>query len=644
MSADHCGGATGVITAPSDSARFALVGNPNTGKSTLFNALTGLRAKVANYPGVTVSRYVGPVELADGRKVVVEDLPGTYSLDAISPDEQIVTDVLTKDSDTPDALLVVAEATNLQLSLNLLAQALQTELPAMVVLTFGDELARRGGSLDIPALAKALGVPVVAVNAGNRNQLMELRAVMAEHSNWSKPTVLPPTDPTQLPAWIESVLAAASYQAPQLDERTRKIDNVLLHPLWGSVIFFVVMFLFFQVIFTVAQPFQGWIEDGFAWLSEQVSDKVEIPWLASFLADGLIGGVGGVLVFVPQIALLFLMIAILESTGYMSRAAFLMDRVMGTVGLEGRAFVSMLSGMACAIPAIMSTRSLPSARDRLTTIMTVPLMTCSARVPVYVLLVGMLVPDDVIGLQGLVMFGLYLFGAFLTMTGAWIAKRFFGGRGPVLPFFMEMPSYQAPQWRSVGTGVWDSLKIFLMKIGRIILILTIALWALVSLPSYSDEQMAAAGVDVQDSAAVATYQIDNSAAAAVAKVVQPVFDPLGYDWRITASVLASLGAREVFVSTMGLLASAEDPDEPRGALDDMVWLSGDKAGQPLFTPDVIVSLLLFFAIALHCTSTLAVMRRETGTWKWPLIAFTYMGVLAWLTAFFGRMITLAILS
>lgn len=644
MSADHCGGATALVDAPAGTTKFALVGNPNTGKSTLFNALTGLRTKVANYPGVTVSRYLGTVDLGDGQKAVIEDLPGTYSLDAISPDEQIVTDVLTKDSDTPDALLVIAEATNLQLSLNLLAQALQTELPAMVVLTFGDELARRSGSIDMPALSVALGVPVVAVNAGNRNQLMDLRALMRDYENWSKPTVAPPTDPTKLPAWIDSVLSAASYKSPQIDERSRKIDDVLLHPVWGSVIFFAVMFLFFQMIFTVAQPFQGWIEDGFAWLSEQVSANVEIPWLASFLADGLIGGVGGVLVFVPQIALLFLMIAILESTGYMSRAAFLMDRVMGTVGLEGRAFVSMLSGMACAIPAIMSTRSLPSARDRLTTIMTVPLMTCSARLPVYVLLVGMLVPDEIFGLQGVVMFGLYLFGAFLTMTAAWVSKKFFGGRGPALPFFMEMPSYQPPQWRSVGTAVWDSVKMFLTKVGRIILILTIALWALVSLPSYSDEQLAAAGVDLEDSAAVATYQIDNSAAAAVAKTVQPVFAPLGYDWRITASVLSSLGAREVFVSTLGMLASAEDPEEPRAEMSEMVWLDGEKAGEPLFTPDVIVSLLLFFAIALQCTSTLAVMRRETGTWKWPLIAFGYMGALAWLTAFLGRMITLAIIG
>ncbi|MFB9621158.1 ferrous iron transporter B [Brooklawnia cerclae] len=618
------------------------MGNPNAGKSTLFNALTGLSAKVANYPGVTVSRSVGSVAVGDQR-VVVEDLPGTYSLDPISPDEQIVARVIEgHEGESPDGVVVVLDATSLRRSLGLLAQVQQTGLPTLVVLTFTDELARRGGGIDLAALSDAVGNQVVPVTAGNRNQLHDLIAQLDDPCCWRVPAVPAPTDPAQVTGWVDSVLTAAGFRIPQVDARTRRIDSVLLHPVWGTVIFLVAMVVFFQVIFTVAAPIQGWIETLFGWLATLVDEYVTVGWLSGLLADGIIGGVGSVLVFLPQIALLFAMIAVLESSGYMSRVAFLMDRVMGRAGLEGRAFVAMLSSVACAVPGIMATRSLPSARDRIATMMTAPLMTCSARLPVYTMLIAMLVPSDArlgpLGLQGLVMFAMYLLGAVSAMGAAWVFKYVLRGKGPALPFYMEMPSYQAPRLSDIGHAVWDACAHFVMRVGRIILVLTIAIWALLSLPVASDQDLATAGVDPTDEVAVAEYQIDNSAAAAVGKTIQPVFEPLGFDWRITVGLLSAMGARETFVATMGQMVSADNPDDPGSALQEMTWISGPHAGQKLFTPGVAAALLVYFAFALQCTSTIAVLKQESGGWKWPVIAFVYLTALAWVSALVVKLV------
>lgn len=637
----HHGGAATLL--PEGARRFALLGNPNAGKSTLFNSLTGLNAKVANYPGATVTRYLGTAKVA-GTQVIVEDLPGTYSLDPISPDEQIVTELLDDTHhERPDALLALVDATSLRRSLGLVAQLQHTGIPILVVLTFCDELARRGGSIDIPGLAKALGQRVMAVTGGNRNQLADLRAAMAEVEQWPVPAVVPATEPQRVTSWINSVLRAAHYSSPQPDERTRKLDAVLLHPVWGTLIFAVTMLVFFQVIFSVAAPIQGWIEDAFAWLGGLAGQRIPIEWLAGLISDGLVGGVGGVLTYIPQIALLFLMISLLESSGYMSRAAFLMDRLMGKAGLEGRAFVAMLSGLACAVPGIMATRSLPSAKDRLVTMLTVPMMTCSARLPVYTLLIAQLVPArpawGPIGIQGLILFGLYIYGSLGAMASAWVFKRFFGGRGNTLPFYMEMPSYRMPSVRGVGQAVWEAIKVFVSKVARIILLLSVVLWALLNLPTHSTAQMAAGGVDVNNPTAVASYRIDHSAAAAVGKAIQPVFEPLGFDWRVTVGVLASVGAREVFVATLGQIASAQNPEEPGASVAQMTWDDGPHAGQRVFTPGTTIALLLFFVFALQCTSTIAALRRESGSWKWPGFAFGYLFALAWLTALIGRVIT-----
>ena len=637
MAVHHHGPAPAADAAPGV-ARIALVGSPNSGKTTLFNALTGLRAKTGNYPGVTVARYEGVARLGE-QDVVVEDLPGTYSLDPISPDERVVSDVLDlehRDTATPDGLVVTLDATTLRRSLGLLAQVLAADLPVCVVLTFHDELTRRQGALDVPALSRALGVPVVTVVAGRRRDLGALRDLLADPAAWDVPVVPPPTHPREVTAWIASVLDAAGYRAPVVDARTRRVDAVLLHPVWGTLVFFVTMFAFFQVIFTVAAYPQGWIEDLFGWLGGLVDQHVGIPWLSSFLSDAVLGGVGGVLVFLPQIALLFVLISLLEGVGYMARAAFLMDRVMSKAGLEGRAFVALLSSLACAIPGIMATRTLPSARDRIATMMGAPLMTCSARLPVYVLLIGLLVPSSTkvgpFGAQGLVMFALYLLGAVSAMVAAWAFSRLGRSTGPLLPFYMEMPPYRMPSLRSIGLAVYDACGAFVRKVARIILVTTVILWLLLNLPMRSTAEMRAAGVDTGDSGAVSSYVIDHSYGAAVGRFVEPVFEPLGFDWRINVGVLASLSARETFVATLGQVAAADDPENPSAALKKMTVQEGPRAGEKLFTAPVLASLLVFFLYALQCMSTVGMLRRESGSWKWPAIAFGYLFVTAWLMA------------
>ncbi|MDF3142931.1 MULTISPECIES: ferrous iron transporter B [unclassified Streptomyces] len=418
---------------------------------------------------------------------------------------------------------------------------------------------------------------------------------------------------------------------------------MLLHPLWGTAVFFAVMMLFFQTVFTLAAPLQDGVESLFAWLSVQVDAQVGSPWLSGLLGDALIGGVGGVLVFVPQIVLLFLLLALLEGVGYMARAAFLMDRVMARFGLEGRAFVALLSSFACAIPGIMATRTLPSARDRLATMMAAPLMTCSARLPVYVLLIGLLVDPSVtvgpFGAQGLVMFGLYLLGAVSAMLAAWVFKTIGDRRGQAMPFSMELPPYRLPAPRAVLVAMWSSARAFLHKCTTVIVATSVVLWLLLNLPLHTDAQLRAAGIDTTDSVAVSAYTVDHSYAADLGRLVAPVFDPQGFDWRINVGVLSAQAARETFVASLGQVAAAEDPEQPAQALGNMTYPDGPRAGEPVFTAPTIAALLVYFVYALQCMATVAVLRRETGTWRWPTIAFTYLTVLAWLMAYLARTAT-----
>jgi ferrous iron transport protein B len=623
----HDSGGTDTVTA--GAPRIALVGSPNAGKTSIFNGLTGLRAKTGNYPGVTVARFVGTCRVGTDR-YEIEDLPGTYSLEPISPDEQILVDILDgrqAGAARPDALLAVVDATTLRRSLGLIAQILQRGLPTCVVVTFTDELAYRQGRLEVDAFAQALGVPAVAVLGHRGRGLTRLRQLLAGWRDWPVPPLAPPVDPVERRAWTESILAFAGYRAAERHRVSHRVDGILLHPLWGTLTFFAVMVLFFQTVFAVAAPLQSGVEAVFARLSTVVVDHVGNPWLAGLLGDAIIGGVGGVLVFVPQILLLFLLIALLENVGYMSRAAFLMDRVMARAGLEGRAFVALLSSFACAIPGIMATRTLPSAKDRIATMMAAPLMTCSARLPVYVLLIGVLVDSSArigpFGVQGLIMFGMYLLGAVSAMLTAWVFKKIGDRHGALLPFTMEMPPYRMPSVRSVLVAMWAAARAFLRKCSTIIVSTSMALWLLLNLPLRSAASLRAAGVDTADASAVSAYTVEHSYAAGLGHLMAPVFDPLGFDWRINVAVLSAQSARETFVATLGQVAAADGP-----------------RGQLVLTAPTIAALLVYFAFALQCVSTIAVIRRETGTWKWPAVAFGYLTGLAWLLAYAARMLTM----
>jgi len=624
-----------------EGAHIALLGAPNAGKSSVFNRLTGLRVKTGNYPGVTVTRASGQV--SDGATtVVVTDLPGTYGLEPASPDEQIVVDHLLgrlPGTAAPDALLLVVDATALRRSLGLVAQALATGRTSAVALTMTDELAARGGSVDVAALSGAIGVPVHPVVGHRGRGIPALRESLLSWDDWSAPIVAPPADRAGITAWTTSVLDRAAYRPARPSTATRGIDHVILHPVWGLIAFAAVMTGFFQLIFSVAAPAQGWIESLFAWLGGVSAQGISHPVLSDLVQTALIGGVGGVLVFLPQIFLLFAMMALLEGVGYLSRAAVLMDRVMAVSGLDGRAFVSMLSSVACAIPGIMSTRTMPSSRDRLATMLAAPLMPCSARLPVYLLLVGMLVPAGAswgpFGAQGLAMLCLYLLGGVSAMVVASLLRSTVLRTGG-LPFYLELPSYRVPTLRGVVEQVWSPVKMFLRKVGTIIVISTIALWALMSFPAHDAEvaEMAPGAADA--------YVLDHSYAASVGHAVEPIFRPLGFDWRIDVGLIGALAAREVFVSTLGQVVAAQDPGSPSAELAHVTWTGGARAGQPVFTAPTIVALLVFFVYALQCMSTIAVLRRESNSWRWPALAFVGFGSVAWVMAWLARTIAMAV--
>mgnify|MGYP000909336209 FL=1 len=675
--ADCHGGSDSSKTLVAGSRRIALAGAPNAGKTSIYNALTGLHAKTGNYPGVTVQRSLGTCKIGN-TTLTIEDLPGAYSLDPISPDEQVVRDVLTDASETvsvPDALIVVIDATTLRRGMNFVAEALALDLPTCLVVTMTDELSRRTGRLNVAALGHALGIPAVRVIGHRGIGMPDLRAQLAQVATWQRTPLPPPTDPDEITSWADSVLAAADYLPPESDQITSAIDKVLLRPIPGTIVFFTIMFLFFQAIFTWAEPFKGAIEDGFGALGQLVHGWLDDshPLLAGLVGDGLIGGVGSVLTFIPQIIIMFLIIAVLEGVGYMSRAAFLMDKVMSRAGLEGRAFVALLSSLACAIPGIMATRTLPSTKDRVATMLAAPLMTCSARLPVYVIMISLTVDGGAkigpFGARGVVMFALYLLGAVSAMAAAWAVKQLTDRGNILLPFYMEMPPYRMPRVRTVLIMVWDACKGFLKKAGTIITLTTVILWVLLNVPMRSDAQFEAfcasdtqcaaisAAVEKPESSTVkgddgevvtdpeeldklleaqkTSYTMDNSWAAKGGKAVQPVFEPLGFDWRINVAVLSSLAARETFVATLGQIAAAEDPEEPTSHLTTMTYQQDtltNKAGDKLFNPATVVAILVFFVYALQCMATAGAMRRETGSWKWPIIAFVYMFVTAWVMA------------
>jgi ferrous iron transport protein B len=607
--------------------RLGLIGSPNSGKTTLFNALTGLRARVGNYPGVTVERREGDAVVGEACLRVI-DLPGVYSLSPLSPDEAVVARVLegsVAEVPPPDGIVLTLDATSLERSLLLVAEVLRLERPVCVVLTMMDELAARGGRIDLAKLEDALGVPVVGVVGHRGLGLGELRRLLPHPERWSRPPLLPPSEPRERDAWLASVLARVLVRRAGPSRTTEAIDRVVLHPVAGTLLFAGVMVLFFQLIFAWATPAMDAIDAGVGALGETLRGALPATMLTDFLVDGVIAGVGSVVVFLPQILLLFTLLYLLEDLGYMARAAFVVDRLMGRIGLEGRAFVALLSSYACAVPGIMATRTIPSPRQRLVTILVSPLMTCSARLPVYALLIGAFVPPVTVagflGLQGLVLLGLYVLGGSAALAAATLLSRTLG-RGDALPFYLELPSYRVPPARLVVSQVWGAARAFLRRAGTIILAVSIALWFLLHFPR----------VEAPPGPDGARLALEASAAGQLGVALEPVIAPLGFDWKIGVGLVASLAAREVIVATLAQIYAASESES--GSLRDAIRADVDpRTGQPVFTPATVASLLVFFVFALQCTSTLATMRRETNSWRWPAFAFGYLLALAWGASF-----------
>jgi ferrous iron transport protein B len=627
-----------VSAAASSHVRLGLIGSPNSGKTTLFNALTGLRARVGNYPGVTVERREGEVR-SQGARVRVIDLPGTYSLTPLSEDEAVVARVLEgriAEVPPPDGLVLTVDATSLERSLVLVAEVLRLERSVCLVLTMMDELAARGGRIDIPKLTDALGVPVLGVVGHRGLGVGELRKLLPHPERWSRPPLLPPAAPRDRDAWLASVLARVLSERPGPSRRTEAIDRVVLHPIAGTLLFGVVMVTFFQLIFAWATPAMDAIDVGIAQAGEGLRSALPAGLVREFLVDGLVAGVGSVVVFLPQILLLFTMLHLLEDLGYMARAAFVVDRAMGRVGLEGRAFVALLSSYACAVPGIMATRTIPSPRQRLVTILVSPLMTCSARLPVYALLIGAFVPPATVwgflGLQGLALLGLYVLGGVAALGAAALLSRS-ALRGDALPFYLELPPYRVPPLRLIASQVWGAAWAFLRRAGTIILAVSIVLWFLLNFPR----------VEAPPGPEGARLALEASAAGRLGHALEPVIEPLGFDWKIGVGLVASLAAREVIVSTLAQVyaATESDADGLRAALREDV---DPRTGEPVFTPATVAALLVFFVFALQCMSTLATMRRETNSWRWPAFAFGYLLALAWGASFVTRRIVNALTS
>jgi ferrous iron transport protein B len=610
--------------------RLGLVGSPNSGKTTLFNALTGLRARVGNYPGVTVERREGDARIA-GARVRVIDLPGVYSLSPLSPDEAVVARVLggeISEVPAPDALVLTVDACTLERSLLLVAEVLRLGVPVCVALTMVDELRARGGQVDLAKLSDALGVPVVGVVGHRGLGLDELRRLLPHPERWSRPPLLPPAEPRERDGWLASVLARVLVSRPGPSRATEAIDRVVLHPVAGTLLFAAVMVLFFQLIFAWATPAMDAIDAGVATAGAGLRGVLPPGLVTDFLVDGVVAGVGSVIVFLPQILLLFTLLHGLEDVGYMARAAFVVDRLMGRIGLEGRAFVALLSSYACAVPGIMATRTIPSPRQRLVTILVSPLMTCSARLPVYALLIGAFVPATTVagflGLQGLVLLGLYALGATTALLAAAVLSRTIG-RGDALPFYLELPPYRVPPLRLLASQVWGAARAFLRRAGTIILAVSIVLWVLLTFPRTPPP----AGAAPEAAARVA---LENSAAGRIGHALEPAIAPLGFDWKIGVGLIASLAAREVIVATLAqIYATSEDET---GSLRAAIRADSDpETGRPVYTPATVASLLVFFVFALQCASTLATMRRETNSWRWPAFAFGYLLALAYAASF-----------
>jgi ferrous iron transport protein B len=600
-----------------------LIGPPNSGKSTLFNKLTGLRQKVANYPGVTVEQRKGLMAGVGREDLTLIDLPGIYSLTPYSEDARVAVDVLRgrmPGTPKPDAVLLVLDSLHLTRQLMLAQPVLAVGLPTLVLLNMSDLMESRGGHIDVLKLARELDAPVAQISAVRGTGIDAVPLFLNQQNGHAKPNRV------ELPVignaasahnWAAQVSSRTGYQAPLSAANTRKIDNVLLHRIWGPLLFLLVVMGVFEVVFALGQPLSDGFGDLLGRAAEFVRPLLPVGWLQSLLLDGVWKGISSVLVFLPQILLLFLFIGILEDSGYLARAALIADRVMRTIGLNGKAFIPLLSAYACAIPAIMATRTIENKRDRLATILVAPFMTCSARLPVYLLLIAAFIPNmyflhGVLGLRTLVMLGLYLAGFVAAFTTARLLKSSIL-KSSDTPFILELPQYRMPTIYSLALRLLDRARIFMKNAGTIIVIVSLALWVLAQIPPIH-----------LHSGSYAPPQLANSVIGHIGHFIEPAIAPLGFNWKIGIGLICSIFAREVMVSTMGTLYGA-DPGTQAFSLQNALHHDMTIGGA--------LALMIFFAFAMQCTSTIAVVKRETNSWTWPAVQFLYMLVLAYGAAF-----------
>ena len=597
---------------------FALVGNPNTGKTTLFNALTGLRQKVANYPGVTVEKKTGTGRNRHGEAFTVIDLPGAYSLDAKSPDEEVTRAVLhgeRADTPQPDAVICLVDAGNLERHLYLATQVMELGLPVIVVVNKTDAAEARGITIATQKLTERLGVPVVPMQANERVGMEALQVALSAEpvkANW-KPVE---GDTAARYAAIGELLEGAVARSDE--ERltpSDRWDRVLVHPVLGWLVLLGILGGLFFTLFSLAGIPMDLIEGAFGWLGGQVEARMAPGDLRALITEGIIGGVGGVVIFLPQILILFFFIGLMENTGYLARVSFMMDRLMAGVGLNGKAFVPLLSSYACAIPGIMATRTMESARDRLITTLIAPITSCSARLPVYVMLIALMLPVGTAGQKALVMLGLYVLSIIGVYAFAYVFNRTLARQEQTL-FVLELPAYQRPSWREIGLQMYDRGKIFLRRAGTLILGLSIVLWALTTYPKSDSED--------------GSEQLAQSYAGKLGHAIEPVIEPLGYDWKMGIGLVASFAAREVFVSTMSIIYLGEEADDD--SVRNRMANETRADGKPAYNVRTCLSLLVFYVFAMQCLSTVAVTRRETNSWRWAILQVVYLTGFAYLAA------------
>ena len=691
--------------------RIALVGNPNTGKSTLFNVLTGLNQKIGNFPGVTVDKKVGYCNLPDGRIAEIIDLPGTYSLYPKSRDESIVFSILADSSNelNPDLVIVILDATNLKRNLLLYTQVADLKIPVIIALNMMDMAKKADLTIDVDDFARKLGVPVIPVSARKVEGIDKLKEAITfankialQQNSIDIEAIAPqliesikqeigvdnPYFALQLAHQHETLAFLTPQQSDRIEELEKehgfhsqkaqgaetiarynfindllydtvtksvtaedetlsnRIDKVLTHKVFGFIIFFGILMFIFQSIFAWSAYPMSLIADGFVWLQSNLHHYLPAGILANLLIDGVIAGLSGVMVFIPQIAILFAFISILEDTGYMSRVTFMMDKIMRKVGLNGKSVVPLIGGFACAVPSIMSTRTIENWKDRMITIMVTPLVTCSARLPVYTLLISLVVPNKniwwIFNMQGLALTAMYLFSLVSAVVVAWVMKYILKSRERGY-FIMELPVYRMPRWNNVLHSMFDRAKTFVFEAGKVIIAVSVILWVLASYGpgnrfdqidrKYQQTQYQKAGPDSLKRM-VASEKLENSYAGVLGHVIEPAIKPLGFDWKIGIALITSFAAREVFVGTMATMYSVNgDAEKIESVQQKMRTARNEQTGQPVFTLAVAMSLMMFYAFAMQCASTVAVVYRETKNWRWPAAQFAYMTVLAYAASF-----------